>query len=461
MAMNLRKMENPTRMVRNEKIYFRDTGLFIHSSADGKITISADGTGVDDITLSGSVTCSDSLTVNGNMSFGDLSTDTLTLTGQMDIGSSGTPITLATYAAHGLEVYTTCASTDGSNSVESIYAKSVMTGVGGVGGRARFHTYSNVASGGWINALKGYMEFGASGSTSGLASAICAELVLSAGTSHSAYAALEGELVLASGALTGERTSFLYLNTSGDDASTFDTNGYLFHIGDGITAAAGKFCSATYQTLKCFFTDSSTTRYAVLSQMEDGLGLGVSGTAMSLGTTATNKAIAVYTTSGSTDAGTSVAPIYMEHTMTGIGGVGGRAHFYMTTNVALGGWSNALKGQVVYGASGRTTGLGSAVCVEMTMSAGTSSGTYAPLEIELNMGASGVCGTATSLMYLSVNDAAATTFQASGYLMNIQGLGAATTTEIFQENTAAAATHALRILIGSTPYYIMLTSAGA
>ena len=38
------------------KIYFRDAGISIHSNADGKLTITADGSGVDDITLSGTVT---------------------------------------------------------------------------------------------------------------------------------------------------------------------------------------------------------------------------------------------------------------------------------------------------------------------------------------------------------------------------------------------------------------------
>jgi hypothetical protein len=37
------------------KLQFRDTGIFIHSSADGKLTISADGAGLDDIILTGMV----------------------------------------------------------------------------------------------------------------------------------------------------------------------------------------------------------------------------------------------------------------------------------------------------------------------------------------------------------------------------------------------------------------------
>lgn len=43
------------------KVQFRDTGLYINSGADGKLTISADGSGTDDITISGTVTLDDDL----------------------------------------------------------------------------------------------------------------------------------------------------------------------------------------------------------------------------------------------------------------------------------------------------------------------------------------------------------------------------------------------------------------
>lgn len=166
----------------------------------------------------------------------------------------------------------------------------------------------------------------------------------------------------------------------------------------------------------------------------------------------------LYTTCASTNASSSVEPVLFYTTMTGIAGVGGRVRAFMTTNVALGSWSNALKGEVTYGASGRTTGLGSAICAEMTLSAGTTSGTYAPLEIELNLASGAKIGTTTSFMYLSANGTDIATFQgAGGYLMNIQGLGSATAGEIFDTCVATPPTHSLRILIGATPYYILLT----
>jgi hypothetical protein len=83
--------------------------------------------------------------------------------------------------------------------------------------------------------------------------------------------------------------------------------------------------------------------------------------------------------------------------MTGAGGVGGRTLFQLNANAALGSFTNALKANVVYGATGSTSGLGSAFVAEMTLSAGTSSGTYAPVEIELNLGTSASTGTITNV----------------------------------------------------------------
>jgi len=43
-------------LLTDKKLQFRDDGIYIHSGADGKLTIAADGSGTDDITLSGTVT---------------------------------------------------------------------------------------------------------------------------------------------------------------------------------------------------------------------------------------------------------------------------------------------------------------------------------------------------------------------------------------------------------------------
>lgn len=182
--------------------------------------------------------------------------------------------------------------------------------------------------------------------------------------------------------------------------------------------------------------------------------------------TLTVTGISTYTlSSASTSGSTSVENTLFSTTLTGVGGVGGRVRSLMTTNVALGGWSNALKGEVTYGASGRTTGLGSAIVGEMTLSAGTSSGTYAPFEAELNLGSGASTGTHTTLGYLSVNGADAATFStaAGTSILNLQGLTAGAS-NVFRTGLTGATvvgnmTAAIRIKIGSTDYFIPLATA--
>jgi hypothetical protein len=167
----------------------------------------------------------------------------------------------------------------------------------------------------------------------------------------------------------------------------------------------------------------------------------------------------ITTSSASTDGSTSVAPLSVSTTMTGAGGVGGRAYFLTTINAALGGWSNAVKGEVVYGASGRTTGLGSAVLAEMTLSAGTSAGTYAPLEIELNLGSGASTGTLTSLIYASVNGADKATFDTNGLFFNLAGVTAGAGKVWKTGSTLGTAAGGLRVRIAGTNYWLPVYAA--
>jgi len=150
-------------------------------------------------------------------------------------------------------------------------------------------------------------------------------------------------------------------------------------------------------------------------------------------------------------------------TMTGAGGVGGRTRFQLNADAALGSFSNALKAITVYGTSGKTTGLGSAVVAEMTMSAGTDAGNYAPVEVELNVPSGAALGTKTALVYASVNGADASTFDTSGVSMNVQGLtaGSAGDTDAFTVpggsfDVTTDISHGLKVRVGSAEYYIPL-----
>jgi hypothetical protein len=150
-----------------------------------------------------------------------------------------------------------------------------------------------------------------------------------------------------------------------------------------------------------------------------------------------------------------------EVTMTGAGGVGGRTLFQLNADAALGSFTNALKAEVVYGASGSTSGLGSAFVAEMTLSAGTSAGTYAPVEIELNLGTSASTGTASSLLFASVNGDGKATMDTNGYLLNLAGVTAGTS-KLFADNGDIALdeiTYGLKVKIAGADYYLLAVTA--
>ena len=186
-----------------------------------------------------------------------------------------------------------------------------------------------------------------------------------------------------------------------------------------------------------------------------------------LGNIAITTAPNTITTTNTATSGT-YQPLVVSTTMSGAGADGGRAKFDMTTNVALGSFSNALKAEVTYGASGRTTGLGSAFVAEMTLSAGTSSGTYAPVEIELNAATGSSTGTATSLIYASVNGTGANTVvNANATLLSLQGMttGSAGDTDMvtapggnFVANDLLTGI-GIKVKVGASLYYIPLVAA--
>ena len=167
----------------------------------------------------------------------------------------------------------------------------------------------------------------------------------------------------------------------------------------------------------------------------------------------------ITTTSDSTNGSSSVEPVLVSTTMTGAGGVGGRAKFLTTINAALGAWSNALKGEVVYGTSGRTTGLGSAVLAEMTLSAGTSAGTYAPLELELNVPSGASTGTLTSFIHASMQGAGVATMDTNGRFINIVGVTAGAGKMWKTGTTLGTAAGGLRCRIAGTDYWLPFYAA--
>ena len=208
------------------------------------------------------------------------------------------------------------------------------------------------------------------------------------------------------------------------------------------------------------FYGATTGKYMLWDESADTLTI-AGKIAITQDASSTAQPLKITATSTSTSASASVESMLVATTMTGIGGVGGRARFTLDTNVALGGWANALKSHTTFGATGSVTGLGSSMVAELTLSAGTTAGTYAPLELELNLATGAKTGTASALIYASVNGDGKGEFDDNGYAIYLSGLSASAN-HLFQASavTGVNSTHALRINVGGTPYFIPLhTSA--
>jgi len=191
--------------------------------------------------------------------------------------------------------------------------------------------------------------------------------------------------------------------------------------------------------------------------------MGSSGVPAALGVAGGN-VFQVYGTSSATaaDARSFYARLYL----TGIGGSGEAVRSFTTVNAA-GSTAHGLHASLSFGAGGSLTGLGVAARATLQVKNGAmTGGTFSALQAEIygDGTSSSVSGMTECSFLRFVADGATTnvkaTIDTSGFLFSIQGLSVASG-KLFQANTAGAASHALRIKVGATPYFLMLTDTGA
>ncbi len=278
-------------------------------------------------------------------------------------------------------------------------------------------------------------------------------------------------------------------DAAGNILASFFTSGPTFPgtltysvLSDGTTALTASTLELNYLDLTAAIGTGTASEVMVLDSGEDwiwpsGGKLTYGGTQItangaeinyldltgSIGTAEASKALVldankrlVWTTTSSS----TVNPIAFTSTMTGAGTTGGRALFQLNVEASLGGWSNALKAIVVYNASGRTVGMGSAFVAELQLSTNTGTGHYAPLEAEIVVGSSGSVGQGTSFIYMNVADDS-NTFRDGGLLFELgDGITAGTggLLQTIAEATVAS-THSLKIMIANTAYYIPINTS--
>ena len=139
---------------------------------------------------------------------------------------------------------TSTSANTGSVDASAFVATETLSAAGGVGFSIKAVENVNVVAGAYLTALYGYLAFGASGRVTGLASGTVGEIVMSAACTQGTYAAMECEIGMPTGAVTGGNTSFFYLSSYGADKATFDTSGTLFNLA-GVTKGTGNLLADT------------------------------------------------------------------------------------------------------------------------------------------------------------------------------------------------------------------------
>ena len=235
-------------------------------------------------------------------------------------------------------------------------------------------------------------------------------------------------------------------NATTGKAAILGTNGAIT-FGGAVTAVGS------------FIIGSADLSEADLEQL-DGITAGQSAPSKALVTDAAESLL--WTTTDATASETVTLDV--EDTRTGAGATGWAIKGGLSANVALGSYANGVYGILNFtGSSGAVTGLGAGVAAEIVMGAGTGAGTYAALELELGMPTGAVsANSGTSFIYAQVYGADISTFDTSGYLLNLVGVTAGTNKMFMNVGTATALADfvkGLRIKVAGTDYVIPLITA--
>ena len=157
--------------------------------------------------------------------------------------------------------------------------------------------------------------------------------------------------------------------------------------------------------------------------------------------------------------------MYLRLYMTGAGGGGEAARIFTTCEDVACGTAHGAHISLNFGTTGSITGQGIACRNTLHVPKAMTNGTYAATQSEIYSDAatSDLAGVTEQSFHRFSNDGNATgkaKVDATGNLFSIQGMTIGSG-KMVQVNTAADATHAIRIKIGGTLYYIMLTTSGA
>ena len=160
---------------------------------------------------------------------------------------------------------------------------------------------------------------------------------------------------------------------------------------------------------------------------------------------------------------TNIQSMTVSQTLTGASAVNAAEALrsVLTSNVQIGNWANAILGKIDFSSAGFVTGLAGVICAELDMPPVTlGNGSYCCYEAELNAPSSANgWGSSVPVAYFTGNawGSGVAEFRDEGYIFNFTGLGTPGASKIIQANTDQP-THALRILVDGTDYFLLMTT---
>lgn len=424
--------------------WYIDTNWALVPGYDNVFDIGTSALRVNDINMGGV------LTQTGNSATG------------LVMGTSGTPLTLITVVPE-VSIYTTSAATTGT--IRSVLINQTQTGAGSTILEAfRVNIDSEVRTGSWANAIVGRMDYGTTGDAAGgMAASICAEMNMPAKDHHvigGDYHMLDLELNcptnFSHNTSGSYGISFINIGLWGNATAigTYEDYGWLLRT-DGFTAGAGNVLSATSQTFRVDI--EGTNRYLMFSQYEDTLSIGLTGAKKTAVTGVPE--IAVWRTSALTSGSQDLMKLDWTQTANTTGYQKG-IRSTITSNYSLGSSAKAIYGAVSLADTGSSTGYVAALAGDVTIPnmSLAHGGAYA-LDLQVIGQASSSMASAGPVAFIHFALAGTkTTLETQSYLFVVDGL-TDTAGNIFDTDATPTCDATLRILVNTTPYYILLSNS--
>lgn len=380
------------------------------------------------------------------------------------MGTSSDPVHIKTDGVPLIDVHATTALTTGTEYVAKFkLTQSVETAVTKLAA-----VYAEIASavktGDHITAFKGAIDYSGGGNAAGgQASVISGDMIMQPGAQiGGAYYLLNLWIAATAGFVHGANDSYTtsYINCGvwGTAKGEIDDHAFFIRL-DGFTVGATHMISLTSQTVKCILP-TTTTRYMVMSQMEDGLGLGVTGTHMVL-TDAATRAVDIYTDYSGT--GPSWA-INIDSTMGTTGVRGGVMYSCLTVDAVVPGsyiMNTFIKADYASVLTTAGFGMGAGLMVELVNPTdGSGGGEFHVLALEWTGATAdtmhGNAGIPSSFIKFEGYGTAEADIDDHGYLFYLSGFSAADHHLVDNSNTNIdfIADVLIKINIGGTEYWL-------